>query len=235
MKENRIKLAVCDDSATDRDYVAALAHRWAKAAGRELELKSFVSAESFLFAYGDKSDWDILLLDIEMGHMDGVSLAKELRRENETLQIVFITGYSEYIEEGYEVSALHYLMKPVKEEKFFSVLDRAAERLCKAERLLTLELGGQTLRLPLRQIRWAEVRLNYVTVHAREDYTLKMTLGELADRLDERFYRVGRSALVNLNEIGRVTKTDIFLNDGTAVPLPRGAYEGLNRAIIAME
>ena len=231
----KYKIAVCDDSAPDREYIAALTRRWAKAAGHELELTPFVSGENFLFEYADQSDWDILLLDIEMGALDGVSLAKELRRENETVQIVFITGYSDYISEGYEVSALHYLMKPVGEEKLFSVLDRAAERLKKEERVLCLETGGQTARVPLRQIRYAEVRLNYVTVHAKEDYTLKMTLGELQKKLDERFYRVGRSVVVNLNYVNKITKTDIHLSDGAMIPLPRGAYEGINRAIIDME
>ena len=235
MPDEIIKIAVCDDAASDRDYVAALARRWAERTGREIALHSFVSAENFLFEYGEKNDWDILLLDIEMGRMDGVTLAKSLRQENETVQIVFITGYSDYIAEGYEVSALHYLMKPVREEKFFSVLDRAAEKLKKAERVLTVNPGGETVRIPLRQIRYADVRLNYVTIHAREDCTVKMTLGELEKLLDERFYRVGRSAIVNLGFISRVTKTDVYLTDGSAVPLPRGAYEGLNRAIINME
>ena len=64
--------------------------------------------------------------------------------------------------------------------------------------------------------------------------TVKMTLGELEKQRDECFYRVGRSALVNLTQISRVTKTEIRLSDGTAIPLPRGAYEGVNRAIINM-
>ena len=55
----------------------------------------------------------------------------------------------------------------------------------------------------------------------------------LSDELDERFFRIGRAAIVNLSFIRRVTKTDAILSDGAAVPLPRGAYEALNRAIIA--
>ena len=166
--------------------------------------------------------------------MDGVTLAKKLRAQNDALEIVFITGYSDYIAEGYEVSALHYLMKPVKEEKLFAVLNRAAEKLQKNERLLVLESGGELVRLPVYRIRYADVQGNYVTVHADRDYTAKMTLSQLEKQLDDRFYRVGRSAIVNLTKIARVTKTDIFLDDGTAVPLPRGAYEGVNRAIIKL-
>lgn len=228
------QIAVCDDNAADREYVTALTRRWAAQEGHRINPTEFTSAENFLFCYAEKRDFDLLLLDIEMGEMDGVALAKRLRQENETLQIIFITGYSDYIEEGYDVAALHYLIKPVKEEKLFAVLNRAAEKLRKNERVLHLEAGGEMVRLPLYQIRYADVRHNYVTLHAREEITVKKTLGEIESLLDERFYRVGRSAIVNLTCISRVTKTEIHLQDGAVIPLPRGAYEGVNRAIIHM-
>ena len=229
-----LRIAVCDDAEEDRTYVSGLVKDWAAQAGHQAEITAFSSAESFLFRYAEDKNWDILLLDIEMGAMDGVTMAKELRKSNDTVQIIFITGYSDYISEGYEVAALHYLMKPVKEEKLRSVLDRAVEKITKNERVLHFESGGEMVRVPIYQIRYADVLGNYVTVHARTDVTVKMTLGELEKQLDERFYRVGRSALVNLTQISRVTKTEIRLSDGTAILLPRGAYEGVNRAIINM-
>ncbi len=230
----KYKVAICDDSDADRRYIMNMVRSWASAAGHEVQIDGFPSAESFLFRYAGESDYDILLLDIEMGAMDGVTMAKELRKSNDTVQIIFITGYSDYISEGYEVAALHYLMKPVNEEKLCLVLDRAAEKLAKNERVLNFEVSGEMVRVPIYQIRYADVLGNYVTVHALTDVTVKMTLGELEKQLDERFYRVGRSALVNLTQISRVTRAEIRLNDGTAIPLPRGAYEGVNRAIINM-
>lgn len=230
----KYKVAICDDSDADRRYIMDMVRSWASAAGHEVQIDGFPSAESFLFRYAGESDYDILLLDIEMGAMDGVTMAKELRKSNDTVQIIFITGYSDYISEGYEVAALHYLMKPVKEEKLCLVLDRAAEKLAKNERVLNFEVSGEMVRVPIYQIRYADVIGNYVTVHALTDVTVKMTLGELEKQLDERFYRVGRSALVNLTQISRVTRAEIRLNDGTAIPLSRGAYEGVNRAIINM-
>lgn len=230
----KYKVAICDDSDADRRYIMDMVRSWASAAGHEVQIDGFPSAESFLFRYAGESDYDILLLDIEMGAMDGVTMAKELRKSNDTVQIIFITGYSDYISEGYEVAALHYLMKPVNEEKLCLVLDRAAEKLAKNERVLNFEVSGEMVRVPIYQIRYADVLGNYVTVHAQTDVTVKMTLGELEKQLDERFYRVGRSALVNLTQISRVTRAEIRLNDGTAIPLPRGAYEGVNRAIIHM-
>ena len=230
----KYKIAICDDSEVDRQYVSGMVQRWAAGTGHIVHTEPFSSAENFLFRYAEERDYDILLLDIEMGVMNGVSMAKLLRKDNDTVQIVFITGYSDYIAEGYEVAALHYLMKPVKEEKLFFVLDRAAEKLSKNEKVLTLETGGEMVRIPVYQIRYADVYGNYVTIHALTDVTVKMTLSELEKSLDERFYRVGRSAIVNLTQTSRVTKAEIKLSDGTAVPLPRGAYDGINRAIINM-
>lgn len=227
-----LRIAICDDSAADRDYLAGLARRWAGQRLHTVQLALYPSAESFLFAYAEDKTVQILLLDIEMGQMDGVTMARTLRKDNDGVQIVFITGYSDYIADGYEVEALHYLMKPVDESKLFSVLDRAADKLCRNEQVLTLELSGETVRLPVYQIRYAEVQGNYVTVHAKSDYTAKMTLSELATRLDDSFFRLGRSALVNLGYVARVTKTAVTLNDGSVLPLPRGAYDRINRAII---
>lgn len=230
----KYKIAICDDSDADRQYVCQMVHAWAAESGHVIHADTFPSAENFLFHYAEESDYDILLLDIEMGTMDGVTMAKQLRKSNDTIQIVFITGYSDYIAEGYEVAALHYLMKPVKEEKLSSVLDRAAEKLSKNEKVLNFEISGEMVRVPIYQIRYADVFGNYVTIHAVSDVTVKMPLGELEKQLDERFYRVGRSCLVNLTQISRVTKTEIKLSDGTAISLPRGAYDGINRAIINM-
>lgn len=227
-------IAVCDDQEAERNYLSALVNQWSKNQPHAVQISAFSSAENFLFQYEDKKDYDILLLDIEMGQMNGVEMAKVLRKENEKIQIIFVTGYSDYISEGYEVEALHYLMKPVKEEKLWEVLDRAVDKISRNEKILNLESGSGIYRIPVYQIRYAEVYGNYVTIHAMEEVRVKMTLGELEEALDERFLRVSRSFIVNLTRILRVTKKEILLNDGTALPLPRGAYEQVNRAIINM-
>ena len=227
------KIAICDDEANVIEYVSSIVSNWALANGHTIVLRTFSSAESFLFAYEDENDYDILLLDIEMEKMDGVSLAKTIRKTNEIVQIIFITGYSEYISEGYEVAALHYLMKPVKPEKLFEVLNRATEKLEKNERMLTLSLSGEMVRIALHEISYIDVNGNYITLHGKESYTIKKTLSEIQKELDERFFKVGRSSIVNLNMVQRVTKTNCYLSDGSLLPLPRGAYESLNRAIIS--
>lgn len=230
----RYKIAICDDLESDRDYLKDLLNKWANDYSHLLSIDSFSSAESFSFHYEEAKDYDILLLDIEMGLMDGVSMAKKIRQDNDAVQIIFITGYSDYIAEGYEVNALHYLIKPVKEEKLFSVLERAIEKISKNDVVLNMDSANGMVRVPIYQIRFAEVFGNYVTIHANDEVVVKMTLNEIDKLLDERFYRVGRSVIVNLNEVSRVTRTEIKLLDGTSIHLPRGAYDGVNRAIINM-
>ena len=229
-----LKIGMCDDSASDISSMAGLVRKWAEGAGHRATLETFVSAEALAFQYPICVDFQILLLDIEMGKMDGVTLAKRLRRANDDLQIIFVTGYSDYILEGYEVAALYYLLKPVHPEKLFKALDRAVERLRIDERRLTISLGGEMVRLPISRIRYIDVQGNYSTIHAAGEYTVKKTLGELAEALDERFLRVGRSFIINLNNVSRVTRAQVYLDDGSVLPLPRGAYDKINLAILRM-
>jgi DNA-binding LytR/AlgR family response regulator len=225
-------IAICDDEPADGKYLSMLVAKWASSTGNAASADTFPSSEAFLFRYAEDKAYEILLLDIEMSGMDGVQLARTVRKHNQEIQIVFVTGFPDYIAEGYEVEALQYLLKPVDEQKLFAVLDRAAEKLRRNERALLLECCGETVRVPLYEIRYLEVRQNYVTVHAKEDYTVKKTLGQLEKELDDGFFRTGRSFIVSLKAVRKITRSGVLLSDGTSVPLPRGCYEPLNRAMI---
>jgi len=226
-----ITISICDDETSETAYLSALLKSWAAARGIEIRLCGYASAEEFLFDE-KKSPPDILLLDIQMSGMDGVGLAKEFRLTNKDAQIIFVTGYMEYIADGYDVEALNYLIKPVSEEKLCGVLDRAVERLSKNERVLVVNNGGVSIRVPLNEIRYLEVLHNYVTIHADEIFKIKKPLAVLEKELDSRFFRAGRSYIVNLRFVRKSTKTEIHLADGVVIPLSRGLYEALNRAII---
>lgn len=228
----RYKIAICDDMEEDVKYISSAVNQWAEKENITVDIETFPSAESFLFRYAEQKAFDILLLDVEMPSMNGVELAKRIRKENDAVQIIFITGYTDYIAEGYEVSALHYLVKPLSETKLFEVLNRAVLKIRKNEKSLFLSLSGEMVRIPIYEIKYLEVQQNYVTVHSKKDYTVKKTLGEFERELDERFYRMGRSFIVNLSCIDKITKTDVFLSDGSVIPLPRGQYGPLNKAFI---
>ncbi len=226
-----MRMAIVDDRQEDSGLLSVLTAEWAEKRAIPLQKEVFPSAEAFLFRWAEKA-FDILLLDVEMDGMDGVTLAKQVRREDETVQLVFITGYSDYIAEGYEVAALHYLMKPVQKEKLFSVLDRAFAKLQRNRQVLNLEISGELFRVPLFELRYLESAKNYVTLHAKETYTVKRPLKDFEGELDNRFFRLGRGFIVNLERVQKVTRTEVVLDSGERLPLPRNAYEPLNRAII---
>ncbi len=227
-----INIAICDDDNTQITYLKTLVHTWASDHNYYIKLDEFSSSEQFLFHYDSKKDYDILLLDIEMGAMNGVELARRIRLDNRRIQIIFVSGYSDYIADGYDVSALHYLMKPINPDKLMETLGRALFRIEHEQKSLYVETNLGNIKVPLHEISHIEVIKNYIHLYAEETYIAKMTLSKVAEQLDTSFLKVGRSYLVNLSYIRKVSKTDIYLSTGTLIPLPRGMFETVNRAII---
>ena len=229
----KIRVAVCDDERSQREYLTAKLSEWAALNDYLCDVLSFPSAEAFLFAYGENKLFDVLLLDIEMKEMNGVELARRIREENETVQIIFITGYSDYMSQGYDVGALHYLLKPISEEKLFQVLDRAAANLRKAEKRLIVGVNRQTEYIPLSKIVYLEAQMNYTVVYTKTaEYRVKTPLSDLEKKLDDGFFRCQRSFIVNLAEIHTVKRDSVILKNGKNVPISRGMREQIGRAII---
>lgn len=228
-----VRIAICDDEASQRDYLRRQVEGWAARRGHVVSVHLFVSAEALMFAYDEDKGFDVLLLDIQMGKMDGVALAKRLRADNEWLQIVFITGFPDFISEGYEVSALHYLLKPVDEEKLMEVLDRAVSRLRTAPRMILFRRGGGYLRIPADEIYYAEAFSHSVTlVTEKGKETFSMRLSDMEELLGEGFFRCHRSYIVSMKHVRRVTRTSLVLDNGVEVPLSRSLYDAANQAFI---
>lgn len=228
------RIAIVDDDHVDAEYVGRILDAWSQERQAGVQIQRFASAESFLFNYAEDKEWDILLLDIEMGAMDGVSLAKKIRQENESVQIVFITGFADYISEGYEVSALHYLMKPVKQDKLFAVLDRAVAAMEKTERVILLPVGGEMRRLPVGQVQYVEAFSHTAAIVTGTDtIQVKMPISEIERMLGVGFVRCHRSYLVGLKHIARLSKTEVILDNGKTLPLSRSAAASVHKAFIA--
>jgi len=227
------KIAVCDDNQTDSNYVTNMVQEWAKQHGHLAQTKCFLSAESFLFQYAQEKDYDILLLDIEMGEMDGVALAKKVRQDNEKVQIMFITGYPDYVGEGYEVAALHYLMKPVDREKLFAVLERAVANLQKEKQAVLLSVDGETVRISVDEIQYVEAFSHSISIiTTKGTYEVRKPLSEMETLLGEEFVRCHRSYLVGLRFVSGLSKQKVTLDDGTELPLSRSASAAVHKAFV---
>ena len=229
----KYKIAICDDEQKQIEYLSGVVSAWASKNRHVVEIKTYSSAKSFLFDYSEEKDFDILLLDIEMPGMNGMELAKTIRRENGIVQIVFITGYPEFMSEGYDVSALHYLMKPVNKEKLFSILDKASERIEQKEGSLVLKTENGIIRINFSQIMSAEAigHTTLLTLTDRKE-TAKIGINDFEKQLNDSFVRCHRSYLVGIRHISKITKTDVILDSGEMLPLSRRLYGEVNQKFI---
>lgn len=229
----KLTVAICDDEQIQIQYVSSAVQTWASTHSHICSITSFPSAEAFLFEYSENKAFDILLLDIEMGSMDGVTLAKKIREQNRAIQIIFITGYPNFIAEGYEVSALHYLMKPVSREKIGEVLSRAVENLERRPERISFLIGGNPVFMDKHDILYAEASAHSIVLHTtKEIYTFRMGIGEAEHLLGDGFFRCSRSFIVSLEHIARLTKNTVLLDDKTELPIGKGLYESLERAVM---
>lgn len=229
----KYKIAVCDDEENQIEYMSSLVRNWARSTDKDISIRTFSSAEEFLFWYEEERDYDILLLDIEMRQTSGIELAGKIREEDDRMQIVFVTGYPDYMAEGYEVAALHYLLKPVSGEKMSKVLDRAAANMVKRERMILLRTEGVSQRIPADNIFYAEVLSHKVTFYTRDrKYETKLSISEAEEMLGGGFVRCHRSYVAGMRHVVCVTRNSVAFEDGRTIPLARSAYHLMNRAFI---
>ncbi|MGN1086684.1 MAG: LytR/AlgR family response regulator transcription factor [Porcipelethomonas sp.] len=223
-----LTIAICDD---DNRQISALKNMLTEWNSR-IVIVEYNSAEQFLFGYADKP-CDLLLLDIEMGDMNGMELARNLRAKGDMLPIIFITGFSEYMGEGYDVEALHYLLKPVDKNKLFAVLDRYADRH-KADRIVILPVGDEFVCVNSDDIVYLEAfgKKTQVTLRDGKEIICTCGLSTTAEKLGNGFVPCHRSYVVNIRYIHSISKTEITLDSGKKIPLSRRLYDSVNKVFI---
>lgn len=228
-----IRIAICDDEEEQLQHLSGLISKWARGLSLNFETRTFPSAEAFLFAYEDDSSCDILILDIEMKEISGMELARRIRKKDRRMEILFITSHFEFISEGYEVDALHYLTKPVAQDKLCAVLAKALDRLYTEPPSVIISCDGETVKLREPDILYVEAFLHYISIHTEErEYKIKESISSFEARLSNDFFRIHRSYLVSLKAVTRISRTDVTLEGGTLLPLARGKYDAVNRAFI---
>jgi len=229
-----LKLVICEDEQTTAKQIACFVQNWASLRTQSVYISHFESAEAFLFAYEDDKSADLLLLDIQMGEMDGMALARKIREGNERVQIIFITGIPDYVAEGYDVSAVHYLLKPVKEERLFAAIDKAMANLSKPKRTISVDTAEGITLVVVDNITHIEALNNELVIATKEGaVSCRMPLYKLEEIIsDVWFVKTHRSYLVNLAYIKRVTRTEVILDNGVALPLSRRLYKDVNSALM---
>lgn len=227
-----LTIAICDDNENQIKELRRLLDEWSADKPFALTIDEYISAESFLFSYPDKP-CDLLLLDIEMKQLNGMALAKKLRSDGDMLPVVFVTGYSEYIGDGYEVEALHYLLKPVDKQKLFAVLDRYVKRRT-PENEITVRCEDKTLHISPDMIMYCEAVGKKTHIHIKEQVLICETgIGNFSSNLGSDFAVCHRSYIINLRYVRCIGKTEITLDNGENIPLSRRLYKDVNEKFIS--
>lgn len=233
-----MRVAICEDDRPSRDFEANLVQGWAERNNIKIQLDSFSSAENFLFECEDRLEYDLILLDIQMGKMNGFELAKTLRSRGFTGQLAFLTGIMDYALEGYEVGAVRYILKPLKEQNLFGVLDKVYEDYNKTkDNFFVLKMGSEMSKIPFSQIIYIEADGHYVRLVGKDSEPFekewKSNFSTVSPQFQEQgFFCLRRGLLVNLSHVQKITKTDCILDNGETLPVARGNYAELNQAFI---
>ena len=216
-----MRFALCDDLKQDRDLLRthlrdALAERRIAA-----DIEVFDSGDALL-EHLFQAPFDAYFLDIYMKGMTGVQTAYRLLEKDARTVIVFITSSPDHMADGFQIGAVHYLVKPVTPESVGQALERVLRLLDKPEAYITLQIGRMEKQVLLEDIVFVESRERQCLIHTRKEIVPPyIRLDELQAMLDNRFLRCHRSYLINMDETDGLFSDGFLMSDGVAIPVKR--------------
>jgi len=220
MEDNKLKFAICDDSKMDREYLSKLIYEYLDKNNIYADIDEFESGEDLL-----KSDLDkyaIIFLDIYMDKINGMEIARGLSKSEHNINIVFTTSSTEFAAESYDVSALYYIIKPIRREKIFKLLDNFLY-VYYSVRYITVKIGRMETYISLDDIIFVEAAGKKSIIHTKkgivESSTSFSNMLKLLSKPD--FIRPIRYAIVAVREIINIPTKVLLMSDGTEIPISR--------------
>lgn len=197
-----INIAIVEDeeryALTLQNYIS----KYERESNQQISVEVFTDGIFLLDSY--KGQFDIILLDIEMKHIDGMTTAEKIRELDHEVVIIFITNMTQYAIRGYSVDALDYVLKPVAYFAFTQRLDRAISRMKQREdRFITIVFRGGARKIRINDIYYIEVQDHDIIYHtANGDFTVSGSLISVENQLkDDGFFRCNKCYLINLNHV----------------------------------
>jgi two-component system response regulator LytT len=235
-----LQIGICDDSREARQALQWPLERLLETRAVPHQFYEFSSGEGILgWMEKHEGELDLVFLDIEMQDMNGMETARRLRELDANLQLVFVTGYADYVYDGYAVGALGYLLKPAKEPQLDDILVRALAALYRsANEVYVCRSGDNYYRIPRTKILYfLSDRRQIQCVTAERIYTFYGKLDEVEQELrDSHFVRIHQRYLVHASMVERVDSGEVILQGGTALPVSRScqgaAMAALTRAML---
>lgn len=221
-----LRIAICDDEVRARDAMWMQLSKllWEGSEEVVYDFSSGKSAVNWLRSH--PGEIDLLFLDVEMEGMNGMETAEQIREFEETLLIVFVTGYADYVFDGYRVGALDYLMKPVQEERLAAVLKRVREKMYREdERSFVVKNTEGTYRFSHKDILYFYSDRRKVTlVTAGGEYAFYDKLDAVEARLGEDFVRIHQRYLVHADAVSHIGGSSVEIGERT-LPVSRSLRE----------
>lgn len=215
------KIAIVEDCEEDRRTLEQTIKRYLDLRGISMEICLFANGEEFLHRYAP-GDYKILILDIYMGEITGMDLARQVRDREDPCEILFLTSSDEYAVESYEVRAAYYLLKPVDEKKLGKALEICLEDIEKEKKSIRVVADRVTVEIPCAAIYYAESYRNIVEIHLKQR-TIKtyMTFRKFAELIkdDRRFLDCNKGCMVNMDHIERMEENAFVLENQMVLPI----------------
>lgn len=217
-----MNIAICDDEKRICGQIEGII----KQLLHGCTVDCYETGEALLFA---ETEYDLIFLDIRMDGKSGIETARVLRKRQEDVLLVFITGRKDFVFEAFDVEAFHYLLKPLDEEKLKDVIKRAARHVEKKQpkesRRLMVKTRSRSAAIPINEILYIENQKRKAEIHTLHgSIELYATMKELEAQLDESFYRCHRGYLVNMSYIIEYRSDCICLQNGETVYLSKERY-----------
>lgn len=231
-----IRIGICEDDITQQKYLKREITAYYKQKGQKVLIETFESAEALLFSYPIDLPFSCLILDIKMKEINGMTLAADIRKKDQRIQIIFITGDRDSVFEGYKVRAARYILKPYHISDLIEALEyiELPEQKQLQEEYFCLNYMGDFLKLKKSDILYVEVKGHYIFIKTKEkEYNYKESIKKIKEELaDERFVMANRSILVNVQNIEKITKSECELCNGKKINISRGCCKSLREVFI---
>lgn len=219
-----VNIAVCDDNSVELSHVTMLLKQYQAQHCLAVRIDIFSNAIDLMNAI-HSVNYQLLLLDILMPGFSGIQAAREIRTFDSETKIIFLTSSPEYAVESYSVDAFYYLLKPVREDDLFPVLDRLLRQFQQAEDALLLTFPSGVIRLPYSRLEVLEVNSKRLLFYLNDGSIQKVsgTMTQYEPQLLERreFVKVHRSYLVNMDYIRHLKGNVLVTCSGVTVPVSR--------------
>lgn len=183
-----------------------------------------------------RGTYDIIFLDIQMGELDGLQAARQLRKQGANSLLIFVTVLKDCVFDAFEVQAHDFLVKPLDDGRFVRTMERAFDFLkCKDGQYIVIQKGNSCQVIPFSQIVYCEVIGRKVYIHQQDNQIIDYydRLNDLEKRVDGRFYRCHRSYLVNLDYVRGCAAGRVLLARGVDIPASRLREKELSQALLA--